>query len=295
MNDEELNKYREAGKIIAEIREWSKSLVKPGTRIEDIADKIEAKISEKAGIAFPVNVSLNHVAAHYAPKFKDETVLKDDDLVTIDLGAHVDGYISDTAYTIDLSGENEELVAASVDGLQAAIDTVAAGVKVADIGTAIEGAIREHGFRPIENLTGHQLEQYVLHAGGAIPNINVPYDWELEEGQVFAIEPFATNGAGRVIETPVTQIYSFIQNRPTRMREGKILLQEVEARKTLPFAERWFARKMNPLKLRMVIKELVTRDALHGYAALQDADKGLVSQAEHTVIVTDNGCEVTTK
>lgn len=292
---EEFEKYREAGKIASEIREWSKGLIKPGAKALDIAESIEKKILEKAEIAFPLNVSLNDNAAHYTPSYNDTLTLKEDDLVTIDMGVHVDGYIADTAYTIDLSGNNEKLVEASKAGLEAAIGTIKPGISVSEVGEAIENAIKSYGFRPIENLTGHELKPYILHAGLAIPNIKVPYDWKIEEGMVFAIEPFATNGSGRVIESKNAEIFSFLTQKPTRMREGKILLQEVEKRKGLPFAERWYAKKMNPLKLKMVLRELVDREALHSYPVLHEKEKGLISQAEHTVIITSDGCEVTTE
>lgn len=292
---EGLEEYRKAGKIASEVREWSKGLIKPGAKALEVADAIEEKIKDKgAGIAFPCNVSLNEVAAHYTPFAKDDLEFKESDVVTIDLGAHIDGYIADTAYTIDLSGEHQDLVDASVAGLDAAIDTVKAGVSVSEIGEAIENAIRERGFKPIENLTGHELKQYDLHAGVAIPNIKVPFDKTLEEGQAFAIEPFATNGRGRVIEGGRTEIYSFLRPAPTRLAEGKVVMELAAERGGLPFPERWF-KELNQFKLKMALRELVKRDALHGYPVLQEAEKGLVSQAEHTLIVTSDGCEVTTR
>ncbi len=294
MESEALKKYRQAGKIAAEVREWSRKLIRPGARALDVAEKIEQKLRDKgAGIAFPCNISLNDVAAHYTPSAKDELTFGEKDLVTIDLGAHIDGYIADTAYTIDLSGENGELVKASEEALKAAIDTVRAGVSVSKIGESIEKAIRARGFRPIENLTGHELKQYDLHAGVAIPNIKVPFDKHLEEGQAFAIEPFATSGRGRVVEGNRTEIYSFLQFKPTRLAEGKKVLELAAERHGLPFPERWFS-DMNQFKLKMALRELVRRDALHGYPVLHEAERGLVSQTEHTIIVGSDGCEVTT-
>jgi methionyl aminopeptidase len=292
---DEFERYREAGGIAAEVRDWSRGLIKPGAKALDVAEAIEGRILKKAEIAFPCNISLNDIAAHYTPSYNDTLEFKETDLVTIDLGVHVEGYIADTAYTIDLSGEHGGLVRASEEALEAAIGTVRAGVSVSEIGENIEKTIKSYGLRPIENLTGHQLGQYQLHGGIAIPNIKVPFDKRLEEGQVFAIEPFATNGRGRVIESNKVEIYSFIQPRPTRLMEGKKLLQEVEKRQGLPFPERWFAKGMNPFKLRMALKELTQRDALHSYPILREAEGGLISQAEHTVIVEKDGCEVTTR
>ncbi len=292
---EGIDEYREAGKIASEVREWSKGLIKPGALALDIANSVEERIKDNgAGIAFPCNVSLNDVAAHYTPKENDTLTLGENDLVTIDLGAHVDGYISDTAYTIDLSGENEDLVEASKAALDAAIAMVAPGVSVSDIGATVEDEIRSRGFNPIENLTGHELKQYELHAGMAIPNIKVTFDKVLTEGQAFAIEPFATTGRGRVIEGNITEIFSFIRSVPIRLIEGRKIMALAQERQGLPFPERWFAGT-NSLKRTMALRELTKRDALHGYAVLHEIDGGLVSQAEHTLIVTADGCEVTTR
>ncbi len=291
---EGLEEYKKAGKIASEVREWSRSLIKPGAKALDVAEAIENKIKNKgADISFPCNVSLNEVAAHYTPTAKDELVFGESDLVTIDLGTDVDGYIADTAYTIDLSGKNQKLVEASEAALDAAIATVRDGASVSKIGEAVENEIRSRGFKPIENLTGHQLLQYELHGPMAIPNIKVPFDKKIEEGQVFAIEPFATNGKGRVVEGNRIEIYSFLRVVPTRLPEGKKVMEYADGRQGLPFAERWFS-DMNQLKLKMALRELSTRGALHGYPVLHEAEKGLVSQSEHTVIVEKDGCTVTT-
>lgn len=292
---EGIESYIKAGKIAAEVREWSKLLIKPGAKALDVAEAIEDRIKEKgAGIAFPCNVSLNDVAAHYTPSAKDTLVFGEKDLVTIDLGTHIDGYIADTAYTIDLSGENSKLVEASDAALEAAIATVMAGVSVSKIGEVVEKEIRSRGLRPIENLTGHQLLQYELHGPVAIPNIKVPFDKTLEEGMVFAIEPFATNGRGRVIEGNRIDIYSYLRSVPTRSQEAKQIIQLGEERQSMPFAERWF-KEMNQLKMKMALRELIMREALYPYPVLHEADKGLISQSEHTVIVEKDGCSVTTK
>ncbi len=296
MKEKELTAYRQAGKIASEVRKWSKSLIKKDALVLDIADKIEEKITDKgARIAFPVNVCLNDVAAHYTPKFNDETTLKEDDIVTIDLGAHIDGYIADTAYTIDLSGEYTEMLAANKEALENAINLVEPGASVSDIGETVYDTLTESGYKPIENLTGHEVKNYDLHAGISIPNIKVPYDWKLQEGMVIAIEPFATDGAGRVIESNHAEIFSLKNIKPTRLKEARLLLKEIEERQKLPFAERWLTKKINPLRLSLVLRNLVASEILRAHPILHEKEKGIVSQFEHTIIITEDGCEVTTR
>jgi len=296
MEEKELNAYRTAGNISSKVREWSRSLVKEGANILELAEKIESRIKELGGgLAFPVNVCINDVTAHYTPNFKDKTLIHEGDVISVDLGVHVDGFIADTAYTVDLSGDYEKMLEANEKALESAISLVKPGVSVSDIGAIVQKTITDAGYKPIENLTGHEVKQYDLHAGLSIPNIQVPYDWRIDEGMVLAIEPFATDGYGRVIESKNAEIFSLLNPKPIRLREARILLKEVEPRKELPFAERWFTKKINPLRLSLALRNLVSAEILRAYPILHEKEKGIVSQFEHTIIVTEDGCEVTTE
>ncbi|HHQ45029.1 MAG TPA: type II methionyl aminopeptidase [Candidatus Altiarchaeales archaeon] len=296
MEAEEEKKILKAGEISGKVREWSRKLVKPGAKIVEIADAIEAEINKEGGrLAFPVNVCINDVTAHYAPKFNDETVLGEADVVSIDLGAHVDGYIGDTAYTIDLGGEYGDLLEANERALEESLKLVAPGVSVSEIGKTVQEILEDAGFKPIENLSGHEIGQYNLHAGLSIPNIKVPYDWRVEEGMVLAFEPFATNGYGRVIESAQAEIYGMDEGVKVRDREARKILREMEERKGLPFAVRWYAEKMSPVRLGMVLNQLSQQEIIKRYPPLHEKEKGIVSQFEHTVIVTEDGCKITTK
>lgn len=296
MDEKELENYRKAGKIASEVREWSRELVKSGAKALDIAEKTEAKILEMGGmIAFPVNVCINDVTAHYTPKFNDLTQLEKTDLVSVDLGVHIDGYIADTAYSVDLSRKNAKLIKADQDALSAAIELVKPGALVADLGKAVYEVITAAGYKPIENLAGHEMKQYELHAGLSIPNIEVPHKLKIEEGMSLAIEPFATDGFGKVIESKQAEIFSLLIPRPTRNRDARTVVEEVAPRQGLPFAERWMTKKIPPLRLDLAMRDLLANGTLRAYPTLHEKEKGIVSQFEHTVIVTADGCEVTTK
>jgi len=296
MDDEELEKYKKAGAIARDVREWSKSLVKPGAKLFDIADKIESRIKDAgAGLAFPVNVCVNDITAHYTPKAGEENVLGESDLVSVDLGVHVDGFIADTAYSLDFSGEYGRMLEANEASLTEALKLIKPGVSVSAIGEAVQKIITDAGYKPIENLTGHEIKQYNLHAGLSIPNIPVPYDWKIQEDMALAIEPFATDGYGRVVESKRVEIYSLLSPKPTRMREARLLLSEVSEREALPFAARWYAEKINPMKLYLILNDMTGKEILKSYPALHEREGGRVSQFEHTVVVTGDGCEVTTE
>jgi methionyl aminopeptidase len=286
-----LDKYRKAGKILAEVRGEAIAKVKEGVLLLEVAEFVEKSIRERGGEpAFPCNISLNEEAAHATPSIDDETVFGND-LVKIDIGVHVDGYIGDSAVTVDLSGEHKELVSASEEALNEAIKIIRDGISTVEVGEVIENAIRDRGYRPVVNLSGHGLAHYNSHAPPTIPNVRYEHGVLLSENDVVAIEPFVTDGAGKVVESGTVEIYGLIKAKPVRVSEAKKLLEEIEKYQGLPFAKRWLPRE----RLDLALRTLKTVGALREYPVLREEEKGLISQAEHTVIVTKDGCEVTTK
>ena len=286
-----LDKYRKAGRILAEIREEVLAKVKEEVLLLEVAEFVEKSIRERGGEpAFPCNISLNEEAAHATPSMADTRVFGNE-LVKIDIGVHVDGYIGDSAVTVDLSGEHKELVRASEAALNEAIRTIRDGVSTVEIGEVIERTIRAHGYKPIVNLSGHGLARYNSHAPPTIPNVRYEHGVLLRENEVVAIEPFATGGVGKVVESGTVEIYGLIKAKPVRVPEAKKLLEEIKTYQGLPFAKRWLPRD----RLDLALRTLKNAGALREYPVLREEDKGLISQAEHTVIVTKDGCEVTTK
>ena len=288
-----LERYRAAGRILVEVREAALELVKPGNRLLDVAEFVESGIRERGGEpAFPCNISRNEEAAHATPSIDDESVFGQDDLVKLDIGVHIDGYIADSAVTVDLSadGKHKELISASESALYEAIKVIHDGVSTVEIAEVIENAIRERGYKPIVNLSGHGLSRYNSHAPPTIPNVKYEHGVILKTNDVIAIEPFATDGGGKVVEGGNVEIYSLIKPKPVRMREAKKLLNEIKKYHGLPFARRWLPRE----RLNLVLKTLKDTGVLRDYPVLREEDKGLVAQAEHTVIVKEDGCEVTT-
>ncbi len=286
-----------AGEIARRVKEEVVGLIKPGARLYDIAEFVERRIVELGGKpAFPCNLSINSNAAHYTPYKGDETVLNEGDYLKLDLGVHVDGYIADTALTFRVGMEEDELMEASREALENAIATVRAGVKIREIGKAIEETIRGKGFNPIVNLSGHKIERFKLHAGVSIPNVYRKADtYELKEGDVIAIEPFATTGAGQVIEVPPALIFMYIRDRPVRSAQARRLLMHIKREyKTLPFAYRWLQDFMPEGQLKLALSQLDRVGAIYSYPILREVRGGMVTQFEHTVIVEKDGAYITT-
>ena len=291
MNEDIFEKYRKAGRIAAAILKDGAKDIRVGASYLELVDSIEARvIGEGAELAFPLNVSLNEDAAHDTASPGDARIFSKGDVVKLDLGVQIDGYIADTATTVDL-GNNDLLVRASQEALEAAIAAIKPGVTAGALGAAVQSAIESRGYRPIANLTGHGLDQYVLHRSPTIPNIGSPGGTVLEEGMVFAIEPFATTGSGRVGEKSRREIYSQIGNRPVRVPTARAALERVKDRNGLPFSRRWLPDR----KMDLQLSPLVRAGNFHVYPVLADVPGSLVSQHEHTVIVTADGCTVTTR
>lgn len=296
-SEDEWEKWRRAGVVAREALEIARPMVKPDAKVIDIVDAVENHIRENAtGISFPCNVAINHVAAHYTSPLADETVIQEGDLVTVDCGAHVDGCISDGAFTVALDPEYESLVKASEDATKVAIRMLRPGAKLNTIGALIEDTIKSAGFEPIKQLSGHQLNEYELHGEKQVPCVSGKSEVLVEEGEVYAVETFASTGSGNVSDLPDPLIFQMLPVRvPVRFKGTKRFLSIARRDfKEFPFAKRWMAEQLRKADLELAIRELQKNGALIAHYILAEEEGEFVSQAEHTVIITADGTEQTT-
>jgi methionyl aminopeptidase len=284
-----MNKQKiiQAGKIASQVKQWIKPQIKKDMPLLEIAERIENKIIELGGKpAFPTNLSINEIAAHYTPSYNDET--KADGLLKIDLGVHVDGWIADTAFSVDLENneENKKLIEASKEALDNAIKKIKNKNSLAEIGKIVQETIESYGFSPVINLTGHEMNEYELHSGIVILNIENPKTEKLNKG-LYAIEPFATNGSGKVHDGKPSGIYMLINEKNIRSPEArKILNFIIEEYKTLPFCSRWLVKKFG-VKSLFSLRQLETNGNLHQYPQLVETSDSKVSQTENTILIDD--------
>ncbi len=311
-----------AGKIAGEVKEYAKTIIKKDMLLLEIAEKIENKIIELGGKpAFPVNTSINEIAAHYTPSHNDTSIAHG--LLKVDLGVHIDGWIADTAISFDLensesqeasedlkksSEENKKLIQASKDALENAIELVSKKISpkgvssgeekeiltTGEIGKTIQETIESKGFLPIINLSGHQIEQNDLHAGLTIPNIDNKSTEIISQG-LYAIEPFVTNGNGKVRDGKPSGIYMLTNPKTPRMPIAREILEYIyEEYRTLPFCSRWLVKKFG-MKTMFALKQLEENGSLHQFPQLVESSNSKVAQTEHTLLITEKGVEVTTK
>ena len=279
--------YLKAGQIAAQALKLAIDIVDEGTPLLDIAEKIEGFIRSK-GVkpAFPVNLSINDVAAHYSPSIDDQQVVPRGSIVKVDLGVHVDGYIADTALTVFFDDRFRIHVKAALEALEEAIATIRAGIGVNDVAKVVSNKISSYGLRPIRNLTGHKIERYNLHAGKSVPNAPAPeyFTSRILENEVYALEPFATDGSGFVIEKGGSNIYRVVSVKKIAKQESLNEALEALWREFggLPFSERW---AIDRLLDRNQLNELVRLKRVYHYPTLVEHSHGFVSQFEDTVIV----------
>lgn len=293
-----MDAWRKACEISASAIELGRMLIKPGAPLVEVADQIEDFMRDNgAEPSFPTNLSRNHVAAHFTPASTDvDMVFEEGDVVKLDLGAQIDGYIGDTAVTIEVGTDRwKDLIEASRAALEEAISIIGPNANLATVGGAIETVIRNRGFKPIRNLTGHLIERNVLHAGISVPNVQQRVNVRPRIGQVFAIEPFATTGEGHVVSGPNGNIYHFQRDRPQRMPDARNVQDLVRRHfPHTPFAERWINRLYEG-RTTLALNVLLKNVAIKSYPQLIEAGHGMVSQHEHTVLITEDGCDVLTR
>lgn len=288
--------YEAAGRIAAKALHHGKERIVAGARVVDILDAVEAYIQEQgASMAFPAQLSINEVAAHFCPAEDDETTLQQEDVVKLDVGVHVNGSIGDNALTVYLGADERKhaLVEASRAARDAAIAVIKEGITPHEIGMIIETEITKRGFRPVRNLSGHGVGPYRVHTPPSIPNCPNDDHTPLVEGQVVAIEPFATMGQGMIHSHGEPTLFALEGSKPIRSAV-KDVIDRIKSYRGLPFTLRWLTREFGP-KTRLALLTLRRAQMLHDYPPLPEVTGALVSQSEHTIRVTKEGCDILTK
>jgi methionyl aminopeptidase len=297
MEKSEIDSYKKAGAIAKQIKTFAKNLIKPKMKLLDIAEAIDAKILELGGeFAFPVNLSLNEIAAHYTPASGDETLAEG--ILKVDIGVAIDGFIADTALSIDLTKNKEfkEMIELNQNFLENISKIIKVGMEVREVGESCQKTLEEWNkekFSIIKSLSGHSLSQNTIHAGLTISNYKNTNKKILDE-IAFAIEPFVTTGVGDIYEGEPGGIYILKNDGQTRDRDARKVLEFIrEEYETRPFCARWLAKEGFD-KLKFVLKILVKQGILYEYPMLIEKSRKPVSQFENTFVIANGEVICTT-
>jgi methionyl aminopeptidase len=290
--------YRKSGRITNEVRGVVKSRIRAGMSYLEVCELVEKEIESRGGKpAFPVGIGVDEVTAHYSPQEGDSSTLTESDLVKVDFGVHVDGYVTDTAVSVTFNPEYNLMLEVAERALSVAVTTAAKEVRTGEIGREIRREAERFGFKTIENLTGHTVDRFEVHAGKSIPNLYMPGAQTLKKGDVFAIEPFVTLGsaAGYVVDAPSSTIFSIVARKKTGDGTLDGFAERVwEDRKTLPFTPRWYTAEFGRERLARIIERLVAKKVMRSYPTLVEASKSPVAQFEQTMALDEGGLVVLT-
>lgn len=287
--------WKTAGRIAYKALEKGVSLATKGSKMLDVVNGVEEEIARLGGKpAFPAQMNVNEIAAHYCPE-DDDSIVFTDQVVCLDVGGSFMGCMGDNATTIDFSGDHADLVKAPQEALKAALELIAPGVELGQVGKVIAQTIKDAGFNPVRNLSGHGLGINLIHTYPTVPNIDNADKTKIEEGMNLACEPFATNGAGVIIEKGEPSVFALTGTKPMRVGFVKDILKYCQQFEGRPFTTRWVTKKFKENQVRYAFNSFIDAGVLHSYPPLVEKSGGLVSQAEKSFVVTSSGVEVLTK
>ena len=287
MQTKHLDDFKEAGRILSEVRREVLKKIGPGVKILDIANFVDQQIAAKgAKPAFPVNISIDDITAHYTPTFNDERKIEKGELVKVDIGVRVNGCVADSAITY--CSESNPIIDVNKEVVEEALKIVKPGLKVCEIGNFVEDFLKRRGFGVIVNLTGHGIGYNEFHREPTILNVKNSNQYELKKDEVIAIEPFLCEGGGYIKESGIVEIYRYLQDKPIRSNDGRAILKHIKENfEFFPFAKRWLCEKFSPVKVALALRELEKVDAIESYPVLREQSGKKVSQFEYTIIVQD--------
>ncbi|MEM0471221.1 MAG: type II methionyl aminopeptidase [Candidatus Anstonellales archaeon] len=273
------------------------SIVIIDVNVRDICESIEEIIiNEGYDVAFPVNVSINEIAAHSTASFREHRTVAEDDLVKIDFGYITETGIVDNAISINLSGKHKELIEATKESVDKAIAMIKPDVTIDEVSGLIQDHLSNRGFKPISNLTGHRISEHIIHDEPSVPAVRDGNQYRFKVGDRFAIEVFATypDGSGVVVDTKKIEIFSLIDFNKSRVPRSSLRVYEhiLNNYRALPFAKRWLASVFGETVTNMSLRELYLNDFLDVYPELKEKNGKVVAQYERTILVEENGAKV---
>jgi methionyl aminopeptidase len=297
-------------KIGNEIRE----IIKPEMNLHDIAFMIEEKIQKETnfdifnplekGIAFPIGLSLNNCAAHYTPNYNEKPIfLQNSDILKIDYGVHIKGNIIDSAFTMHFDTKYDEFIHISKNLTNYAVSQCGIDVILGELGEKIEEYIHSkeieidgkiYPLKIMNDLSGHSIKPYKIHAGKAVPNIKIHYPLRMQEFEYYAIEPFITTGLGdSILKEPVSHymINSNVKYYQTNLSNSEKDCYDVILKNyyTLPFCQKWLSQIIQTHEINTLLKSLCKKNIINSYPPIYDIKNSIVSQFEHTIFIKENG------
>nr|AFG29445.1 Erb3 binding protein [Nervilia fordii] len=309
-----VTKYKAASEIVNKALQLVVSGCKPKAKIVDICEKGDAFIREQAGsmyknvkkkiergVAFPTCISVNNTVCHFSPMASDDTVLEENDIVKIDMGCHIDGFIAVVAHTHVLqegpvSGRVADVIAAANTAAEVALRLVRPGKKNKDVTEAIQKVAAAYDCKIVEGVLSHQLKQFVIDGNKVILSVGNPEtrvdEAEFEENEVYAVDIVMSTGDGKpkLFDEKQTTIYkrAVDKNYHLKMKASRFIFSEISQKyPIMPFS----ARALEEKRARLGLVECVNHDLLQPYPVLHEKPGDFVAHIKFTVLLMPNGSD----
>jgi len=317
LNDDTLTKYTTAGQAVAQILKKLVPQVVSGAKVLDLCvegdkliaeavaslyNKAKAGVKISKGIAFPTAISVNNVVSHFSPLPSDaEVVLKDNDIVKIMLGVHLDGYAVTHAETVHVASKTEgaaaDVIRAAYEAAQIAMRTIKVGAKNWDVTEAVEKVAKDFGCSGVEGMLSCQHEKNVTDGKKRIllnPTPELKREHEactFEEGEVYGVDILVVTGTDGKAKPDAsrTSIYkrSSDVNYQLKMKTSRAVFSEVQKKAgAFPFTLRSLEDEK---RSRMGVAEAVAHGLLKPYDIVQTAAGTLVAEFFFTIALLPAG------
>ncbi|KAK2593073.1 hypothetical protein QQS21_009239 [Conoideocrella luteorostrata] len=314
-----LNNYRKGAEIHRQVRKWVRTSVKPGQTLTEIAIGIEDGVrallgnagletgrSLQSGMGFPTGLALNNCVAHYTPNpGQKDIVLQHQDVMKVDFGVHINGWIVDSAFTMSFDPTYDNLLAAVKDATNTGIKQAGIDVRISDVSAAIQEAMESYEVeirgkvypvKPVRNLCGHDIKHYRIHGEKTIPFIKNTIQTKMEEGEIFAIETFGTTGRGYIRDGQGIYGYGLSHDAPDRvslpLNSANRLYNTIKENfSSLVFCRRYLER-LGCERYLAGLNYLVSNGILEDHLPLMDVPGSYSAQFEHTILLRESQKEV---
>lgn len=316
-----VQKYKVAGTIVnkalqtliqgSKVGASAKALCQKGDHIleQETGKKYKNEPDMKKGIAFPTCLSVNNCICHFSPSKNDpDYALKAGDVVKIDLGAHIDGFIAVAAHTIVVgatadakaTGRAADVVLAAYQASQAALRLLKDGTSNYAVTEAVQKIASEYKCKPIEGMLSHQLKQFKIDGEKTIiqnPTIAQKKEHEkctFEKYEVYAMDVLVSTGEGlgKELDTKISIYKKTEENYLLKLKASRAFYAEVKKKYgTMPFNLRNFEEEA---KAKMGVHECVTHKLVEPFQVLYEKHNEIVAQFKNTVLILPNGLTVVT-
>ncbi|GER55788.1 unnamed protein product [Striga asiatica] len=266
-----------------------------GNMYKNVKKKIER------GIAFPTCISVNNTVCHFSPLASDESVLEDGDIVKIDLGCHIDGFIAVVGHTHviqqgPVTGRAADVIAAANTAAEVALRLVRPGKKNKDVTEAIQKVAAAYDCKIVEGVLSHQMKQFVIDGNKVVLSVSSPEtrvdEAEFEENEVYSIDIVTSTGEGKpkLLDEKQTTIYKRAVDKSyhLKMKASRFIFSEISQNfPIMPFS----ARALEEKRARLGLVECVNHDLLQPYPVLHEKPGDLVAHIKFTVLLMPNGSD----